>query len=457
MPHFEKLMKRRISLLGSDLFMQAWNDKKLFYRRTGFDTCVSNFELIDNDAWFDMDWFEEIITSHWNDKPEVFYHFTHRGHEAGDKLVRFCREMSPEGQSPQMLEPVFWKSAKLLQDLSVFIPITHPLSKLMEKKVIAILKKHGVPDEQLTDKLMDVSAPVRKNGPELELTDLKRIKKRLADPGFNKEVAILEHWKKYTYLGYRDVFSSGYPVDFFHNSLLDKNLDEMGIPQPAISEFNFSPEELQVIQLLKEFVWFRNNRTEKFFEAFFFLEPLWKNLSLSFGLEERDLFYYMTEEVSRLFTHGDKVPAEELEIRKQGSALLLDDNHFFLLTGDLLQQKEAAMQEGDAFSSGEIKGMVVCKGDCQGPVSIVHSDSELDKVNEGDILVTGMTTPDYLPALRKAAAFVTDEGGVTCHAAIVARELKKPCIVGTKHATQILKDRDMVDVDANAGFVRLLS
>ncbi|MBN1198549.1 MAG: hypothetical protein JXA23_04285 [Bacteroidales bacterium] len=58
MPHFEKLMKRRISLLGSDLFMQAWNDKKFFYRPTGFDTCVSNFEFIESDAWFDMDWFE---------------------------------------------------------------------------------------------------------------------------------------------------------------------------------------------------------------------------------------------------------------------------------------------------------------------------------------------------------------------------------------------------------------
>jgi len=457
MPHFEKLMKRRISLLGSDLFMQAWNNKKLFYRGTGFDTYVSNFEFIESDAWFDMDWFEEIITSHWNDKPEVFFHFTHRGHEAGDKLVRFCREMNPERQNRQLLESLFWKSAKLLQDLSVYIPITHPLSKLLEKKVIAILKNHGVPDDQMEEKLLEVSVPVRKNGPEQELIDLKRIKKHLSDPGFNKEEALIEHWKKYAYLGYRDLFSSGYLLDFFRNSLQDKNLDEMGIAQPAKSEFNFSPEELQVIQLLKEFVWFRNYRTEKFFEAFFFLEPLWKNLSLSYGLEERDLFYYMADEVSRLFTHGDKVPAEELEIRKQGSALLLDDNHFFLLTGDMLKQKEVAMQKSDEFSSREIKGMVVCRGECQGPVSIVHSDGELDKVNDGDILVTGMTTPDYLPALRKAAAFVTDEGGVTCHAAIVARELKKPCIVGTKHATQILKDGEMVEVDANTGIVRIIS
>ena len=79
---------------------------------------------------------------------------------------------------------------------------------------------------------------------------------------------------------------------------------------------------------------------------------------------------------------------------------------------------------------------------------------QIPELKEGEILVTHMTTPDFVPAMRRAAAIVTDEGGVTCHAAIIARELKKPCVVGTKHATQIFKDGDMVEVDANAGIVR---
>ena len=68
--------------------------------------------------------------------------------------------------------------------------------------------------------------------------------------------------------------------------------------------------------------------------------------------------------------------------------------------------------------------------------------------------MAGMTTPEYLPAMEKAAAFVTDEGGILCHAAIVARELKKPCIVGTQYATKIFKDGDLVEVDAEKGVVR---
>ena len=67
-----------------------------------------------------------------------------------------------------------------------------------------------------------------------------------------------------------------------------------------------------------------------------------------------------------------------------------------------------------------------------------------------------MTISDFLPAMMKASAFVTDEGGITCHAAIAARELKKPCIIGTKIATQVLKDGDMVEVKADHGLVIIL-
>src|SRR3989338_1885385 len=68
--------------------------------------------------------------------------------------------------------------------------------------------------------------------------------------------------------------------------------------------------------------------------------------------------------------------------------------------------------------------------------------------------LNGMTDPSYLPIMKRALAFVTNEGGVLCHAAIVARELKKPCIIGTKHATHIFKDGDLVEVDAIQGIIK---
>jgi pyruvate, water dikinase len=104
----------------------------------------------------------------------------------------------------------------------------------------------------------------------------------------------------------------------------------------------------------------------------------------------------------------------------------------------------------------EISGIAVSLGKATGRVRIVESAQETAKVEAGDILVAVMTRPDYVLAMRKAAAIVTDEGGLTCHAAIVARELKIPCIVGTRNTTKILKDNDLVEVDADNNIVRLL-
>ncbi|MDO8571694.1 MAG: PEP-utilizing enzyme, partial [bacterium] len=103
----------------------------------------------------------------------------------------------------------------------------------------------------------------------------------------------------------------------------------------------------------------------------------------------------------------------------------------------------------------EIKGQSAYKGKVQGKCRIVleYRDAIFEK---GEILVTGMTDPHFVELMKKAAAIVTDGGGMLSHAAIVARELKKPCVIGTKFATQILKDGDLVEVDADNGVVRII-
>ncbi len=100
-----------------------------------------------------------------------------------------------------------------------------------------------------------------------------------------------------------------------------------------------------------------------------------------------------------------------------------------------------------------LKGETASAGVYTGKVCIVHDPSELDKVQKGDILVTMMTTPDMVPAMQRAGAIVTNEGGMTCHAAIVSREMGTPCIVGTEHATNLLKDGEIITVHASRGIV----
>lgn len=101
------------------------------------------------------------------------------------------------------------------------------------------------------------------------------------------------------------------------------------------------------------------------------------------------------------------------------------------------------------------KGQPASPGVASGPVKIIMDLKELDKVEEGDVLVTPMTNPDMVVAMKKAAAIVTDLGGITSHAAIVSREMQIPCVVGTGNATKLLKDGMIVTVDATYGNVIL--
>ena len=104
----------------------------------------------------------------------------------------------------------------------------------------------------------------------------------------------------------------------------------------------------------------------------------------------------------------------------------------------------------------EIKGRTAFLGKAKGKVCIVNSMKDIDKMEKGDILVSVNTNPSLMPAILKSSAIITDEGGISCHAAIISREMKKPCITGTKNATKILKDGDIVEVDANAGLIRMV-
>jgi len=100
-----------------------------------------------------------------------------------------------------------------------------------------------------------------------------------------------------------------------------------------------------------------------------------------------------------------------------------------------------------------LKGLSASPGVSTGTVKIVNDPSDLDKVHEGDVLVTKMTNPDFVPGMKRATAIVTDEGGSTSHAAIVSRELGVVCVVGTREATKKLKDGDVITVDGTNGLV----
>jgi phosphoenolpyruvate synthase/pyruvate phosphate dikinase len=182
-----------------------------------------------------------------------------------------------------------------------------------------------------------------------------------------------------------------------------------------------------------------------------------------------DLIGYTPEQVSYItFVELEKhlqdnspLPLpEELEQRKEYFYCRHANNEMVeFCSGDEAKKKieeKGFFKEEDYSHLTEIKGKTAYPGLVKGKVRIVRFKRDMEKFNDQEIIVSPMTEPYYLPIMKKAAAFVTDDGGVLCHAAIVSRELKKPCVIGTKIATKVLKDGDLVEVNADKGVVRII-
>jgi len=184
-----------------------------------------------------------------------------------------------------------------------------------------------------------------------------------------------------------------------------------------------------------------------------------ENKEVALADDEKSAQKLTDEEIIKLATLGKKIeehynwPQDTEWAIEKGEVFMVQARPVTTIPRD--DKKENKMDGQQDISKAEIilKGAAASVGLAGGPIKIIHSPEEIDKILEGDVLVTEMTTPDYVPAMKRASAIVTDKGGRTCHAAIVSRELGIPCVVGTGTATETLRDVDFVTVDGAKGLV----
>lgn len=216
-----------------------------------------------------------------------------------------------------------------------------------------------------------------------------------------------------------------------------------------ISKFKFDNDLLKFCNHAAELPHVRFARVEGLIHGSYILSDFFEELRKRIGIKDIGCAYFW--EIEGLLK--DKSNIKNIEARQKSYSFILAGKEFYDLDEETANQLKEKI-EYKLNKNKDLKGQTACTGKEKGIVRVLRSPKDNYKVNKGDILVTSMTTPDYVPAMERAAAFVTDEGGLTCHAAIVSREMKKPCIVGTKNATKILKDGDLVEVDANKGIVK---
>lgn len=231
----------------------------------------------------------------------------------------------------------------------------------------------------------------------------------------------------------------------------EKRLEEAN----EVIENILSEEGKDKARFLQEAIYFRTARIEWMNKACFIVRSLFEEVANRIRVSFNELIYMLPEEIHDSLKIGvadDSLKKKIIE-RQDGYSYISDnDNEYLLLTGSELKEWKEKLVKLEV--GNDIKGVTANKGIIRGIVKVVRDRGELDKVEVGNILVSSLTTPDFIVAMRKAVAIVTDFGGLTSHAAIVSRELGVPCIVGTKNATKILEDGDIVEVNADEGIVR---
>ncbi len=176
--------------------------------------------------------------------------------------------------------------------------------------------------------------------------------------------------------------------------------------------------------------------------------------TLEIGKERQETPVLSDDEVARLATFG-KVAETHYGIPQDIEWSVVGETIYILQSRPITTIRSGATSVKTETGEGKIlvKGQGASPGVATGRVVVIRDVKDTGSVKAGDILVTKMTNPDMVPAMQKVAAIVTDEGGMTCHAAIVSRELGTPAVVGTRNATSVLKPGQLITVDGEKGFI----
>jgi phosphohistidine swiveling domain-containing protein len=393
--------------------------------------------------------------------------------EIGDSCLAHAKELHEYLENAEITDVTEYveQLKRLYIRLVCYLLIVVFSESFLEKQVEKLIQeKVGKEDKRYFEGIIYVRKFNKDTEELLAIIELsKLIKNDELDINSDEVIRLLQkHVDEYGWIGTRWQLEDGWIVDDIKQRIIryvvgnpEQELEKIlqprkeaeAITKEFIDKFNLTDEEQDLISLVKEFVFLRTFRTESLSRANFLMKPFLRKAAQQLHISEHDILFLTLDEISdAISTQSDY--ASLIEQRKDGSYMILCGDTIEMFVGE----KEDLIDNLGLFTvmstdDSEITGQTAWRGIVQGKVKIVKKQKDIAEVEDGDILVAVMTFPNYIPAMERAAAFVTDEGGILCHAAIVSREMKKPCIIGTKKATKLLRDGDMVEVNANTGIV----
>ncbi len=283
---------------------------------------------------------------------------------------------------------------------------------------------------------------------------------------------ITEHQKQYYWTNNNYVKAQVLTIEHFEQEIRNwlesgKNLEDQiqdieGTPNrnkktknELFSRYQFSEHLRRLLIISENFTKWQDDRKRATYLSIDIGDRFLVEMARRRNIDPELLKYLISDKELNAWFMQEAITEGELKKRFEKCVVIWEDHMQQVFTGNKVDIIHETMLPTKAHNEiQDVRGLVASTGKATGIARIIMSAEEVGKVGEGDILIAVMTRPDYVPAMKKAGAIVTDEGGITSHAAIVARELRVPCIIGTKLATKIFKDGEMVEVNANHNWVR---
>lgn len=311
------------------------------------------------------------------------------------------------------------------------------------------------------------------HSPEYENELKKRIAKMEKEINNDIKKELYEYYNKYFYVKFMFVGNHGvYTLQDFIKKVvkiigkeedIDAQLKEMD--EQLVRNKNKADELKKKLNI--------NEKWAKIFDGFsdFMITKIYRRYAqiyalyrMHYVLEEiakriqmtKENVQFMLKEEVREALMSNRINMEEIKKRMTLCVFYGEKDYYKMFTGEKAEMLAKKVERKKITGVTELKGQTGCIGYGKGEVKIIMRPNDMAKMNDGDILVSIATDPDIVPAMKKAAAIVTEQGGVTSHAAIVARELNIPCVIGTKIAARVFEDGDIIEVDATNGTVRLI-
>ena len=405
--------------------------------------------------------FNELL----NNSPEKI---RKKGIKSGEEVVKFCKDFCKNLDQKKLSDfKLFFQGMKEKYNEFIIKSVVYWLftGNLMEEKINKSLQDYTEKEKQEILKIMTIpQIPSYSNIEEKEFEKLVELAKEKGIKNIQKEIKKFSEkyfWFQYEYVG-PDIWDTDSVKKRIKEELENpsKKTEEMDIQEKqkeCIKKYSLSKGIIKLFKILHILILMQDDRKMYNSHACYYINDLVaKKLAELLDTTIEDI-RYLNQALFEKYLEDQNLEGlhKELEARKKFLVNVQTDDENSFYTGKEAKNKlkELGISIKEEIAN-EVKGKVANQGKVKGRARVLLTSSGVTDFKQGDILITGMTTPDFVPLIGKAAAIVTDEGGILCHAAIVSRELDIPCIVGTNNATKTIKDGDIIEVDAKKGIVK---